>query len=644
MLNTLLKIGEWQQEGMSEWDPILEKPSIKYQTGRGDSITNYIIGLVFDLDRMDVYPDPDLLKQFDEERDPEKFKLISILPGNNKAIYTTVESGKINQLFKTFFGRDKDEDVEEGQLIETIGKHFTEYIDSELHQLLKDIFPLRNKFLQTIWDEEKNKNDYKKILDPIELAKNEKIIAVYASIKSEDLDYTSPFPISKHPDYVSLLRDKFLNDKLPNLENEEKLCYASGVIEDDVSELDLATRYSLNKMFVSETKNYANNFNKKSFEKNYQISNSNQAKLDLASNFLLEKYKTQIANIDHVIIPQLKWSDDPDLDLVLDKLKINTDLLFKPLALNELAEDMDLEVEGIYWLNFLAFESDGNFLKTISVIKDVSKFHFQNVIKSFIKIDWEFYELQGIVDWDTVKKDYGEHRKFNLSSIYGIIPMRKDKEKKNIALLLFKTILEKRKVNTQQLFEFFSELILCHYYKRYSSYTNIRKYGKDYFDTAIRDSVFKYLAFIQVLKKLNLIDMEDYDEKNSEIESTGNYGGQILQFFEKMDFNIEQKAMFFLGRMLNRVVYMQQGKNKTVVNKINYNGMDRDDIMRLRIDLFEKAKQYNETGKIVFDDSNFGQTFNFDKWNMNPQEAVFFILTGYSYGIVKKIETKNKTD
>ncbi len=29
MLNTLLKIGEWQSEGKSEWDRYLEKPKIK---------------------------------------------------------------------------------------------------------------------------------------------------------------------------------------------------------------------------------------------------------------------------------------------------------------------------------------------------------------------------------------------------------------------------------------------------------------------------------------------------------------------------------------------------------------------------------------------------------------------------------------
>jgi CRISPR-associated protein Csh1 len=644
MLDTLLKIGEWQSKGMTEWDPILEKPSVKYETNSGVSIKNYVIGIVFDLDENNVYPSQDLLKEYDEDQDPERFKSISILPGNNKAIYATVESGKINQLFKTFFGKQNNENVEHGELIEAIDKDFEQYQGENFYQLVKDLIPLRNIFLEIVWDEEKNKTDFKKILNTIDLGNNEKIVLVYTAIKSAKHGYASPFPIAWIENYISFLKDKFLGDSKAELIERDKLCYASGEIYDDVTKLDLSTRYSINKMFVNETKNYASLFDKNLFESNYQISLENQAKLDLASNYLLDNYKTRITDIDHVIIPQLKWSDNPDLDLILDKLKTSADLLFSFKALHEVTSDIEIDVEGIYWLNFIAFESDGNFFKTISIIKDVSKFHFENVIAVFEDINWEFREMKHAVDWDTATKNYGEVSFFNLNAIYGLIPIRKEKEKKNIALQLFKAILEQRKIEKTQLFEFFSELMLCHYYERYNSYTNIRKYGKNYFGLAIRDSVFKYLAFIQVLNKLNLINMEEQTQTTTAKEFAKEYENQIQDFFNKMSFNDQQKALFFLGRMLNSVVYLQKGKNKTVIDKINYNGMDRDDIVRLRIDLFEKAKQYNSTEKVVFDDSHFGQHFNFDKWNMNPQEAVFFILTGYSYGKVKKQESNNQTN
>ena len=61
--------------------------------------------------------------------------------------------------------------------------------------------------------------------------------------------------------------------------------------------------------------------------------------------------------------------------------------------------------------------------------------------------------------------------------------------------------------------------------------------------------------------------------------------------------------------------------------------MDKENIQRLRISLIEKAKQYNAMGKVIFTDNEFGKHFNFNDWTLNPQEAVFFLLTGYSFGV-----------
>jgi CRISPR-associated protein Csh1 len=40
MLNTLLKIGEWQSEGKSKWDRFLEKPKIKLKDNQGNEMKN----------------------------------------------------------------------------------------------------------------------------------------------------------------------------------------------------------------------------------------------------------------------------------------------------------------------------------------------------------------------------------------------------------------------------------------------------------------------------------------------------------------------------------------------------------------------------------------------------------------------------
>lgn len=135
--------------------------------------------------------------------------------------------------------------------------------------------------------------------------------------------------------------------------------------------------------------------------------------------------------------------------------------------------------------------------------------------------------------------------------------------------------------------------------------------------------------------------MESTNEKTIERSS---FLEQIKQFLTKMEYSNAQRAMFFLGRMLSAVSYMQKDKKKTVLEKVNFSGMDKDDIVRLRLALVEKAKQYQSVEKLIFTDQEFGKHFDFKNWDMNPQEAVFFLLTGYSYGAGVKNETSDKND
>lgn len=636
MLNTLLKIGKWQSEGMGEWDRFLDKPKIIYTNKTGQSIKNLIAGIVFNLDEKRVYCNLETLREYDEIKSPSDYKLLRIQGGNNKAIYPTVEPKKLIQLFKTFFGKLNEKiNPEKGELLEVLENKSKN--NTPFTEMLKQIFQLRENFLKrNLKEGETDKLDPRKIAEEFSLGVNENLVFIYAGIKSTEFGYYDPKPISQIKEFEDFIESVFLKEKKTStIKKKEKLCYVSGKYESDIEELNLTTRYSLNKMFVTETRNYASLFNKKAFIKNYQLSQENQVFLDLASTFLLEKYKTQIAGLNHVIVPQFLESEDIDFNYTLDKLKRGADLLFAVSELSELTNNVEIETNNIYWINFLAFESDGNFFKTTSLIKDVSKFHFQKVIQAFSEINWEMYSMDRVVDWDSVMTEYGKSITYNFNTIYSIIPLRKEKEKKNVALQLFKSILENRKIERGQLFVHFCEGVLCHYYERYKSYTNVKKYGKDYFDFAIRDIVFKYLAFFQVLKKLNLIDMVQESKAIPVEEVVNDFDKRIENFFLRMELNEHQKAMFYLGRVLSSVKYIQKDKKKTVIEKVNYNGMEKDQIMRLKNDLFDKARQYGKTDKIIFSLSNFENHFESNNWNMNPQEAVFYLLTGFSFGIVK---------
>lgn len=628
MLDTLIRIGKHLSENRGEWEDIIDVPDTTEEQSKG--ITPLVAQLLFDLDANQVTIEKPQLKVFDPQ-DAYTYMNIKIQGGNNKAIYATVSPKKsFEQIRKTFFGlTDKNGKVpEKGQFTEAIDKDFQVLKDSSLYQVLQKIFTLSEDFTIKYVDQEKNKADFGNATKALELPSNERIVLLYTAVKSHELGIPLPSPITKVSGYEDFLRSKFLKTDEPlKLENPtEKLCYATGSPTADVEEITIGARYSINKMFVTTTKNYASNFNDKAFGSNYQASALAQLYLERGSNYLLNNYTTKIAGVDHIIIPHFFSREDVDPDVLMQHISKKTDLLFRYKQIAEIADDFS--DNELYWLNFLGYESDGNFFKTINSIQDVSKLHFNKLIDTFRETDLLFKNIAGM-EWEKVMTAGKDNRlSFNFYSLYALIPVRKDKEKKNAALALFKAILEQRKIEPQQLYKHFIELILCHWYGRYKAYGNV--YPNDIFDFAARKSVFQYHALFYILKQFNLLK----GMENIKTEELADELKPSDVFFKKMNYNDSQKAMFYLGKILNSVAYAQQKKgydSKPVLNKVNYNGMDRKTIIRLHKDLFDKCRQYGILSFNELQFSHFTQLFNNERWSLKPEEALFYLLAGYSF-------------
>lgn len=650
MLQTLLKIGEWQSQGKSEWDRFLDYPKVEKEDKKGNAVKNSTLPIVFDLDNHEVIIESGNLKDY-EDADVSDALGTKMKGSNSKAICSSGLSKRLGRIYQTFFGKEGS-NAKTGQLFEAIEKTNPELLTDDFKTLLSKLFDLKDSFLSQTVHPSKNEVDIQTINKSFDLNGNEKIVFVTIKIKSDEFGYNEPVLFSKIPAYKAYLEQSFFGKKTDKSDKkpQKKLCYASGEMLENVEELNLTTRYSLNKMFVTETKNYASFFDGNSFYLNYQVSSGKQKLLDYASNYLLEEgFTVQIANLSHVIIPQFQFKSEIDLKKALKGINQKSDLLFNVQNLVAFSSRIeDRLYNEIFWLNFLAYDSNGNYFKTTGIIKDVSSFHFSKLIEGFSDIDWDLRKAT-FVDWDAVMTVYDKNlnekvrRNLNFNSIFQIIPVRKNK--KNKALELFKTILENRKVNRALLYDYFVELILCHYCQRYVSYKNVQYYSKDHFSFAVRDSVFKYHAFIKLLKQLNLIDMEESIITTQE-KSSNKYEKAIQEFFHEMDMlnHKDQQAMFYLGQMLNSVESLQRDKVKTVIQKVNFNGMDKDAIRRLRTDLIEKAKQYNSLKSAIFTDEKFAKVFHYNNWDMNPQEALFFLLTGYTFWLNTKKKQENETD
>lgn len=651
MLDTLYQFGRSLSDNADreEFDDLIASPPIdEKDIARG--IQFYVAYMVFDLDNGTFRPD-DRLRPFNAGdrsyiNSPYALRCLKIQPGNNKSVYPTADPRKsFDPWKKTLFSKeDKNGNPpKQAEIIEAIQKDFSDLADRQFCKAVARIFSMRAAFEVAF-------PDAKAIVAAFGMDEKNKIAMLCASVVSTDLGITEPTPVVRLDGFDDFLRRKMQKGGPQNLADGQpsaaaKRCYVTGEFRTDVGEPEFTARYSLNKMFVTTTKNYASGFEDAGFAKNYQASAEAQVFLERGSEHLLKHYKVEIAGVNHCILPQFRGGRDIDLDALTTRLKARSELLFlmHKKQMGGLFEDLAyMAGEEMYWLNFLGFESDGNFFKSINRIEDISKTHFERVLKVLGQVEVEMTETEG-VQWEQVMS-YGKDQNrydFNFYTIYSLVPVRKEKEKRNAALVLFKAILEGRPVPQEKIFGHFAELIQCHRFERYAG-SNV--FENTNFDFAARDAVFQYQAFIQFLKKIKLLDMEETQTTSAATLEEKN--AAITDFFGRMGYTDDHRAVFFLGRILNNVGYAQAQKgheSKPVLGKVNYNGMDATALKRLRADLFEKCRQYDI---LKFNEGNFAKFTDLFRdapnapWDkrMKPDESLFYLLAGYSFRPPKETE------
>jgi len=624
MLNTLISIGNDITKQQGEWDNLVEIPKFEDKTTNGETIENYVLKIIFDIDGQSIIIGNNT-ETFGVGSSPIRFRnLNSELWGRNGDpwMVTCSYPKKLPILVKSIFGKP-EEDGGMGFFQKSLLKTFPESKGTIFYKALEACYSLRNVQIN---EEKKGIDtlDSEYISKKLTLPRNHKIAMLTIAIKSESLGINEPTLLCKLEGYDFYVKKNFSKDVHHDNETKESLCYVTGKKSTKATLPSFSDREDLNKLFVTTTINYASNFDKKDFSKNYQIDLDIQKALQNGSNYIRGKLNNQrcsvrIANTEHYIIPVFLDPENVDIKFELDNIQQMSEWVFSTKQLENSFESLGMESESsLYWINYIAYASDGNSVKVINHIKDVSSVWFREIMRK----DEEQSNL--------ISK-YFNQRKSNLSTIYFAIPIRKDHEQKNYALKLLSQILEQRKVQRVKVFNHFTELILCHYYKRYRSYSNITP-QIERFDFAIRDGVIKYLFLINLLKSLNLSDMEENEKPLKEsVECTD----KLQQFFNDMGYSPQQQALYWLGRIINKVgtaQYKKGHQQKPVLNKINYNGMDHSKIQRLYVDAFELANQYKIANEINFFSKMFTKDFPADEilWMITPQESVFYILSGFS--------------
>ncbi len=449
MLDTLYQFGQYLSKDSSrlEFDDIISAPTIDEKV-KGMELL--VAEVVFDLDagtfRLNDKPygfdDSDKTARWS----PYNLRCIKIQGGNNKSIYPTADPRKSFEPWKkSFFGKeDKNGNPpKKAELVEAIEKDFPDLIDTPVCRAANEIFKMREAFEETF-------PDWKKVTETLNWGEKNRVIMLFASVVSTELGCSEPMPVAKLDGFDVFLHRKFLEKNAGENTFESrktatpKICYVTGQQSENVEAPSFLREFSMNKMFVTTTKNYASSFDIKAFSKNYQASGDAQTFLERGSKYVLDKLRVKIAGVDHCILPQFRGGQEIDFEGDMPKLKSKSELLFSIHKKEEfvgMAYDVRSVAEGdIYWITFLGYESDGNFFKTINLIKDISKTHFEMVIRVLRDVDNEMAEMLG-GSWDRAMmytKDKERIRAdFNFSTVFHFIPIRKEKDKRNAALALF---------------------------------------------------------------------------------------------------------------------------------------------------------------------------------------------------------------
>tara|TARA_R110002124_G_scaffold286171_2_gene466218 strand:- start:14044 stop:15879 length:1836 start_codon:yes stop_codon:yes gene_type:complete len=607
MLNTLHKIGEQLLEGQGAWARLTTEPKFKPDK------KNWVCPILFDCINSEIQFQKKEIELFKKDSSSISNRYIppAIWGPRGKKCALTVEEKNFKMLEETLFGKKVGD---QGSMLESIEDYDEKLIDSSLSQTLKKI----NSELSEL----RSALDLKAFKEDISLGNGEAVVLFYAIVKSEDINGGKPIPLYELDGY-----EDFVIGKFGSVEKGEKgINYLTGNSSEEVIEASFSGRYNIHKIFQTTASNYASGF--LDFKKNFQATSQSLSALDKASEYVLNKLQTRIAGINHITIPSLLHKDLDEFDVTETELFLNktSDLLFNYSSLNTPLEQ-ELSHLDVFWVNYFAFESDGNSFKIINHIKDVNSLFLIKTIEAFASSGIEF------------KNFIGDKYRFNLQTIYHLIPVKDgQKSKKNVALGLFKSILEQQIIDQNLLFDHFISLLLCHWYKRYPAYQNVRE--SESFDFAVKDIVFKYSALLYALKKLNLIKMENESTAKAEIQekNQSEFQQRMESFFIKMDYSEYEKSMFYLGRVLSSIAYAQYKKgheSKPVLNKINFTGMDTDSIIRLSLDLAEKARQYNIHRETDWDFARFRENFNGKDWSLTKEQNVFYLMAGYSFGLTK---------
>lgn len=466
--------------------------------------------------------------------------------------------------------------------------------------------------------------------------------------------------LSTHDEYLELVKKKNnLGSSIKESIGEGKVCYICKEKKASVSS-DYSKKFSrtgINKFFTTTTINTSQYLQKYNYDNTYSVCSSCYQKLLAGEKIISNQFKAKIAGEDVFIIPQgiLETFDYRYLNI----LKKDIDLAFKSSnAKNWITEIESEQDEGCinnYSINFIIYRTDGNSVMVLQTMEDVPTIRFKRI-------------MEVLADCTSKLKPYIDN--ISIGSIYRLIPVRVNKKGEQLdigrVLSLYKAMFCGEKINHKILYDYaiegldkglkqLSKSRIDNYYNM-----NLINYCNGYEDFFIKRLIFGYITLIKACQKLGLLDREIYKpvKKEGYIVNIINTPSDIVnssiidieKFLDKQGFDDEERALFYIGTLVNRIALVQYNKGhktKPILKKIQFQGMNEKEVYMLYQDVVEKLRQYDEMklfNEAVMNRFHYYYGSLKRQWSLNDHANVFYIMSGYSYMVGRKAEGVNREE
>lgn len=366
------------------------------------------------------------------------------------------------------------------------------------------------------------------------------------------------------------------------------------------------------KYYITDKISFASNVNKKLFYRNFGLCAPCYQKLQAGEVYVKNNLKTRLSHFDVYVIPHLiieTHMDKQRLDRCAEKLKTAVRRMCsfdEVISFRDEIFNINIE-DDPYLVDFVFFEASNQATKIKKVIKDLQPSIFDDIQNNLNEVNDEF------------KNYYGKYR-FNMESFFHLIPSIKGSSGKYSA-------------RYKQLLEWYSAIFTGRNVEIRSIVENSTNKARqlmvkdeeiDVINTIIKANMA--IAFLRKSRCIRKNIVKEVEGMMIELKSG------VESFLEKAGYDDEKTGLFLLGSLLAEIAYAQYKRNdkKTILNKLNYWGMDKMKVISLANEVFNKLRQE----KILqYNEQLYGECMRLigqSPLNLPKKEMLFYILTGYS--------------